>query len=128
MEVCDRMKMNRKAFFSVILMISIVASFLVGKYVTQAENTDARKARCCTLVGFAIDKAEKGDLADQGTMDALISNVYAAYQFCDDSKVASQLHNLWNLLIFERDGSIESIKEIALIELNDALRAIKTSG
>ena len=122
------MKMNRKAFFIVILMISIVASFLVGKHVTQAENTDARKARCCTLVGFAIDKAENGDLADQGTMDALISNVYAAYQFCDDSKVASQLHNLWNLLIFERDGSIESIKEIALIELNDALRAIKTSG
>ena len=127
MEVCERMKMNRKAFFSVILIISIVASFLVGKYVTQAENTDARKARCCTLIVFAIDKAENGDLADQGTMDALISNVYAAHQFCDDSKVANKLHDLWNFLMRSRDENIDSVKEIALIELNDALRAIKTS-
>ena len=59
--------------------------------------------------------------------DLMISNVYAAYQFCDDSKVANQLHDFWNFLMRSRDENIDSVKEIALIELNDALRAIKTS-
>ena len=121
------MKMSKKVFFSAILIVIIVASFFVGKYVTQVENTDARSGRCSTLIGFAIDKAENGDLADQGTMRALISNVYAAYQFCDNSVVANQLHDLWNFLMFESDGNLENAKEIALIELNDALRAIKVS-
>ena len=121
------MKMSKKVFFSAILIVIIVASFFVGKYVTQVENTNARSRRCSTLIGFAIDKTENGDLADQGTMRALISNVYAAYQFCDNSVVANQLHDLWNFLMFESDGNLENAKEIALIELNDALRAIKVS-
>lgn len=121
------MKMSKKGFLSVILIVLIVASFFAGKYVTQVEITNARSGRCSTLIGFAIDKAENGDLADQGTMEALISNVYAAYQFCDDSVVANQLHDLWNFLIFESDGNLENAKEITLIELNDALRAIKVS-
>ena len=121
------MKTSKKVFISVILIIVIVASFFVGRNVTQAENSNTRSERCCTLIGFAIDKAENGDLTDQRVMRALISNVYAAYQFCDDSVVANQLHDLWNFLIFESDGDLESVKEIALKELNDALRAIKTS-
>ena len=121
------MKMRKKYFFIVILIVIIVASFFAGKYVTRVENTNARSERCSTLIGFAIEKAENGDLADQGTMRALISNVYAAYQFCDNSVVTSQLHDLWNFLIFESDGNLENAKEIALIELNDALRAVKAS-
>ena len=37
--------------------------------------------------------------------------------------MANQLHDLWNFLIFESDGNIESVKQIALKELNDSLRA-----
>ena len=121
------MKTSKKVFISIILIVIIVASFFAGRYVTQVENTNTRSGRCCTLISFAIDKAENGDLADQGTMRALISNVYAAYQFCDNSVVTSQLHDLWNFLIFESDGNLENAKEIALIELNDALRAVKAS-
>ena len=121
------MKKSKKAIFSVILIIAVAASFSVGKYVAQAENTDTRKARCCTLIGFAIDKAENGDLADEGTMDALISNVYAAYQFCDDSKSANQLHDLWNFLIRSSGENVDSLKEIALSELNGVLRAFKVN-
>ena len=119
--------MSKKVFFIIILIAIVAASFFVGKYVAQEENTNARSERCGTLIGFAIEKAENGDLADQGTMRALISNVYAAYQFCDNSVVTSQLHDLWNFLIFESDGNLENAKEIALIELNDALRAVKAS-
>lgn len=121
------MKTSKRVFISVILIVIIVASFFAGRYVTQVENTNTRSAYCYTLIGFAIDKAENGELTDQGTMRALISNVYAAYQFCDNTKIANQLHDLWNFLIFESDANLESAKEIALIELNDALRAIKTS-
>ena len=121
------MKMRKKVLFSVILIVIIVGSFFVGRYVTQAENTNTRIARCSTLIGLAIDKAENESLADNGTMRALISNVYAAYQFCDDSVVANQLHDLWNFLIFESDGNLENAKDIALTELNDALRAVKAS-
>ncbi len=60
-------------------------------------------------------------------MKALISNVYAAYQFCDDSKSADQLHDLWNYLIFESDSNLDDTKEIVLRELNAVLRSIKTS-
>ena len=121
------MKTSKKVFISVILIIVMAASFFVGRNITQVENFNTRSERCCTLIGFAIDKTENEDLTDQGVMRALISNVYAAYQFCDDSVVANQLHALWNFLVFESDGDFESVKEIALRELNDALRAIKTS-
>ena len=122
------MNTNKKVFISVIIIIIVmVASFFAGRNVTQVENSNTRSERCCTLIGFAIDKAENEDLADQGIMRALISNVYAAYQFCDNSVGANQLHDLWNYLVFVNDDDSESVKEITLIELNDALRAIKTS-
>ena len=122
------MNTNKKVFISVIIIIIVmVASFFAGRNVTQVENSNTRSERCCTLIGFAIDKAENEDLADQGIMRALISNVYAAYQFCDNSVVANQLHDLWNYLVFGNDDDFGSVKEITLIELNDALRAIKTS-
>ena len=122
------MNTNKKVFISVIIIIIVmVASFFAGRNVTQVENSNTRSGRCCTLIGFAIDKAENEDLAEQGIMRALISNVYAAYQFCDNSVVANQLHDLWNYLVFVNDDGSESVKEITLIELNDALRAIKTS-
>lgn len=121
------MKTTSKLLVSIALIVTMLASFFAGKYLSELENRNTRTARCSTLIGFAIDKAENEDLSDQGTMRALISNVYAAYQFCDDTKSASQLHDLWNFLVFEGDGNWESVKETVLIELNDALRAIKTS-
>lgn len=110
----------------VIMMIALmVASFFAGSYTSEQKNSNARIERCSTLIMFAIDKAESGDLTDQGTMRGLISNVYAAYQFCDDSKSANQLHGLWNYLIFESDSNIDTVKEITLQELNAVLRSIK---
>jgi hypothetical protein len=119
------MKKNSKIVIVIAIIALIVTSFFVGSYVTEQKNSNARKECCSTLIMFAIDKAENGNLTDQGTMRGLISNVYAAYQFCDDSKSANQLHDLWNYLIFESDGSIDMAKEIALHELNAVLCSIK---
>lgn len=121
------MKTNRKIFIGMMIIILIVASFFIGCYITEQKHNDARLERCNTLILFAIDKAENGDLEEQDTMNALISNIYAAYQFCGDTEPANQLHDLWNYLIFEDNTCADDIKDIVLIELNDVLRSIKTT-
>ena len=122
------MKKRNKIVVILLIIALVVASFFFGSHLTEQKNSNARIERCCTLIKFAIDKAENGDLTDEGTIRGLISNVYAAYQFCDDSKSANQLHDLWNYLIFESDNDIDSAKEIALRELNTVLYSIKTSN
>ena len=122
------MTTNKKIMISIVIIILIIASFFTGRYVVEQENKNSRIERCSTLVTFAIDKVENGDLSDEGTMKALISNVYAAYQFCDNTTVAEQLHALWNYLIFESDANnIKATKDIVIVELNDVLRSIKTT-
>lgn len=120
------MMKNNKILLSIVLIVLIIISFLTGSYIEKQKNYDTRIERCSTLIVFAIDKVENGDLTDQGTMRALISNVYAAYQFCDEDNSASQLHDLWNYLIFEGDDNIDTTKDIALRELNAVLQSINT--
>lgn len=100
------MKRIAKPMISVVFIISILISYLVGSYMKEQEMQENRIQQCNTLISFAIDKAENQELSDQDIMEALISNVYAAYQFCDDSTAAAQLHELWNELIFEGESYI----------------------
>ncbi len=122
------MNKRYKIVVAIVIIALTIASFFIGSYVKEKQNENSRIERCITLIGFAIDKAEDEDLTDQGVMRALISNVYAAYQFCDNSIVANQLHDLWNYLIFESDNNIDAAKEIALHELNSALQSIKMAN
>ncbi|GAA6514534.1 hypothetical protein [Merdimmobilis hominis] len=85
---------------------AIAASFFLGSYKKEQEYTESRIQRCNTLILFAIDKAEKEDLSNQETMKALISNIYAAYELCDNPIGAQQLHDLWNTMIFEGETYI----------------------
>ena len=63
---------------------------------------------------LASDKADAlSDKYEDDTMEALISNVYAAYQYCDDTELSAALHELWNALIF--DGKNISGNEVELI-------------
>ena len=95
------MKLNTKLFVGIVFIVLIVASFFAGSHMKEQEFSTGRMQRCNTLISFAIDKAENEDISDPDTMEALISNIYAAYQFCDSSNPAEQLHDLWNTLIFE---------------------------
>lgn len=121
------MKKASKIAVAIGLIVIIVASYFVGCHITEQKNSRTRTERCRTLITFAIDKAENEDLTDQGVMKALISNVYAAYQFCDESKSVNQLHDLWNYLIFESNSNIDNAKEITLRELNAVLHSIEIS-
>ena len=70
-------------------------------------------------------EVENGDLSDQDTIEALISNIYAAYEFCDEPISKNQLHDLWNYMIFEYDNN-QSGKDILSQELNSISNAIKS--
>ncbi len=118
------MKTSKKLFMSITISILVIASFFAGSYIKEQEYSNSRIQRCSTLVSFAIDKAENGTLSDQSTMRALISNIYAAHQFCDNPGLAAQLHDLWNYLIFESDSYVDA-EDIVLHELRDILQSIK---
>lgn len=57
---------------------------------------------------FAMDKVESGSLRDPDGLEALVSNLYAAYQYCVDPIAAGQLHDLWNALIAEPEPYIDN--------------------
>lgn len=91
-----------------------VVSFFAGKHIENQKWLAGREGRCLSFISFAVDKAENQDLSSSDTMEALISNVYAAYQFCDDATASEELHNLWNDLI--GNGEMYVGKEDILIE------------
>lgn len=121
------MKSYQKYLLIFAVISAIILSFFAGSYVKEQEHNANRMQRCATLITFAMDKLESGDLSDPGTMKALISNVYAAYHFYDDSILAQQLHDLWNYLIFE-SSSPEDTQAVASHELQDILRAMKAES
>ena len=90
------MKFGTKIFALLAAVILAVGGFSAGRYAENQENMQTRQQRCRMLIGFAVDKAESEDLRDPDTMEALISNVYAAYYCCDEPAAAEQLHDLWN--------------------------------
>ena len=98
------MKFGTKILDLLAAIILAVGGFSAGRYAENQENMQTRQQRCRMLIGFAVDKAESEDLRDPDTMEALISNVYAAYHYCDEPAAAEQLHDLWNTLIFEPEA------------------------
>ena len=110
------MKNKKTMLYSILIIGVVIVSFFAGTYVKEQEYSNSRVQRCKTLISFALDKVENGDISDQDTMEALISNIYAAYEVCDDPGLKSQLHDLWNVLIFDGD-SYTVIKDILSVEL-----------
>lgn len=107
--------MNKSIKVGMVLavLMLVIGSFMLGKYVNAQENTVSRQQRCRILLSFAINKIETEDLEDQGTMKALISNIYAAYEYCDKPALAAQLHDLWNALVFD-SGAYGGNEEVLL--------------
>lgn len=125
------MKRITKAGIAAAFILAMIISFFAGNYLKEREYADKRVQYCNTLLSFAVDKAENEDLSDQNVMKALISNVYAAYGYCDKPDLSSQLHDLWNMLIFEGDSYIgreeelvTQLKNIAKYSRNAANRRI----
>ena len=115
----------KKIVSALIIVVLIVASFFAGSYVKEKEFLSERYNRCITFMSFAIDKVENGNLTDSDTIEALFSNIYSAYEFCDEPISKNQLHDLWNYMIFEYNYN-QSGKDVLSVELNSILDAIKS--
>lgn len=100
------MKRITKIFILMTFIIAIGGSFLAGSYIKEKEHIDSRVQRCNRLISFAIDKVENRDLSDNGVMEALISDIYAAHEFCNNPDLSAQLNDLWNSLICKGDSYI----------------------
>lgn len=119
------MKNRKKAVICVALIAMFAASFFAGSHIKEREQMENRAERCHTLLTFALDKAENQDLSDQNVMEVLISNIYAAREFCDDPYLAEQLDDLWNDLIFER-ASGDS--DLLVSQLRGVLETLRLNG
>ena len=107
----------KKTRMVIIFIAAICLSFFAGKYVSKSEQETASDGRCEQMLSFAVSKIQslKEDY-DADNMEALISNVYAAYEHSSrgSGELAGSLHDLWNALVF--DGENIAGKEDALID------------
>ena len=98
------------------ILIAFIASLLIAFYaggaLKEKQYKEERLQRCKTLISFAMDKAENEDLSESGVFEALVSNLYAAYESCDSLALSSQLHDLWNTLTTEGNLDIEDRKAL----------------
>lgn len=122
------MKKFSRAAIVIAAFIAISAiSVFAGSHIKEKDYLNSRTQRCTELISFAIDKIEHDDLSNQDVMEAVISNVYAAYQFCDNPNVSNLLHDLWNELIFEGESSVDS-KDVLVAQLKDLVEMIRAGS
>ena len=98
-----------------VVVVLLVVSFMVGSYVNEQKQSKECISRCRTMISFAMEKAENENINEPSVRAALASNIYAAYQYCDDATAAEQIHDLWNYIL--NDGDDSAAKEIVLQEL-----------
>lgn len=73
------------------------------------------------MIVFAIDKLDDIETQyDPDVMEALISNVYAAYEYSNNGELSSALHDLWNALIFDGESIVGKESDLigALMDKN----------
>lgn len=116
------MRKSIKVGIILAVLAGVTSSFLLGKYVSTQEYLLSRQQRCLRLLGFAIDKIETENLEEEDIQKAVTSNIYAAYDYCDDPDMSMQLHEIWNTLVFyadtytgNEDALVERLEEIALV-------------
>ena len=119
------MKRIAKVLIPLLFVIAIAASFWAGSYWTEQKQEEIRTQRCLRLITFAIDKVENQSLSDDGVRESLISNLYAAQEFCDSPELHAQLNDLWNSLIYRSEDYIGHEEELAaqLHRIGEALLA-----
>ncbi len=81
-------------------IVCIAAAFSVGYHDRAQKQPEYDAQACQTLLSLAAQKIKYDDISNPDTMEALVSNVYAAWSHCPDPDAQSKLHDLWNALIF----------------------------
>ena len=124
--------MRRKAVFLLLAWaVTVGLGFYAGTAAEERAQRERQAERCRTLLVLAADKAETLRSSNEvGTLEALISNIYAARDragSAGEGELASALDELWNALIF--DGEHLPGQEAALAQaLRDQAPAAITAS
>ncbi len=103
----------------IILIAAVCTGFFAGRYTGEKRQAELREQKYNTMVSFAVDKLGNMEPEyNQDDMEALISNIYAAYEYCDDGSLSSAIHDLWNALIFDGEN-IAGMEDELITALND---------
>jgi len=121
------LKKGTKIWILIVFIIVAGSSFMIGSYLKEQEQLEIRANHCKTLINFAIDKTEKQGLSDVDTISAIASNLYAAYHYCDDSVLAAEIHEVWNMLLFREDDYVGKEDEL-IFKLKSLLERLKYNG
>lgn len=116
------MKKSTQAVLAMVFAAALLLAFWAGSTLKETEQRNARRQRCQVLLSFAVDKLDNQDLSEQGIKEALVSDLYAAYEYCDSPELAAEIHRVWNTLVFD---SLEDTNSLSayLKTLSDALNA-----
>lgn len=82
------------------VLLTVTAAFSVGYHVREQKQPEYDVQACQTLLSLAAQKVQSDDISNPDTMEALVSNVYAAWSHCPDPNAQRKLYDLWNTLIF----------------------------
>ena len=90
------MKKSRNVIFVLLIILLVSTGFGLGRYTKKQEISKDRQLTFQQQIHSAVNKINTEDLQDPDTREAIISNIYAAYVYCDDPSLAGQLYDLWN--------------------------------
>ena len=101
--------------------MSAIILILAGIGLEKINERMNRIHHCNILISFAMDKIENENLSEPDIVESLISNVYAAYQFCDKPELSEKLHSIWNTLIFHEGYAADNteILQRQLMEIQE---------
>ena len=116
------MKKTTQAVRGILFVAAVILAFYAGGALKEKEERDSRQRRCQTLLSFAVDKLDSQDLSEQGVREALLSDLYAAYEYCDKPQLAAEIHAVWNALVFD-SAEDESALSSQLEILSEAINA-----
>jgi len=109
-----------------VLIVSICLSVFAGYYISNKNNLKDKEIARQALITFAVSKIDDLKIEyDADTMEALISNIYAAIQFTDDGELSTALHELWNALIFDGENIVGKEEDLIQALKNENTSAIK---
>lgn len=121
----------KKTLIALLVLAALCLSFFAGKYAARQEYVESKDVAYETMLRFAVSKLEKERLSE-GFLEALCSNIYAAYCYCGDAEMTNALHILWNALVFDGDrlagnenaliGALESRDAGAIADIAMSMR------
>ena len=115
------MKKTGAVLAIVFFITGVVLSFFAGNYMSNREDGEERIQKCRKYILLTIDTVQDKGLALEGASETVVSNLWAAHEFCDNPEISAELSSLWNTLVYEED-TYAAQEDKLVMQLNDILK------